>query len=196
MTKGTKVTEVFSSKIFLYHPFIMEWFLIAVATILIVGLLATVVQHAVLRTPFVRTSRKIAREMVTLAQLQPGEVVYDLGAGDGTILMEAVKMVPRIRAIGIECVPVIWFFGFLMTRGQGIRFRLSDARKVTISDADVVFLYMTPHALTELEPVLNTLKPESRIVSRAFRLPHRVPSDERVVDSVKFFLYHQANNPA
>lgn len=165
------------------------WVCIGLATLLTVGLVITVVHHWMLETPYVRTPTHVARAMVNVVGLEPGHSVYDLGAGDGSILLEARRVQPKIRATGVEVVPLVWLFGWLRTRAKGIKFLLRDARNMNLNDADVLFLYMTPHMLKELTPVLGTLKKGAKVVSRAFHLPGRTPDAERTEHGAKMFLY-------
>ncbi len=167
----------------------LAWVYIGLATLLTVGLIITVIHHWILETPYVRTSKSVARSMATFVGLEPGHSVYDLGAGDGSILLEAKSLQPKIHATGVEVVPLVWFLGWLRTRAKGIHFLLKDARKVNLKDADVLFLYMTPHMLKELTPVLGTLKKGAKVVSRAFHLPGRTPDAERTEHGAKMFLY-------
>ncbi len=168
---------------------ILAWVLLLAVIIILVVLIATMLHHLMLGTPYVRTSTRIARVMAAMAKLQPGERVYDLGAGDGSILIEAKRQVPGIHAIGVELVPLIWLLGWLRSRIRGITFLRKDARHVHIADANAVFLYMTPKALREMEPVFRTLQKGARVVSRAFHLPGRTPDEERVAGNTKLFLY-------
>ena len=165
------------------------WVCIGLASIITLGLIITVLHHLLLETPYVPTSRPIAHAMADFVGLEPGHSVYDLGAGDGSILLEAKKLQPKIHATGVEVVPLVWLLGWLRTRTKGIKFLLKDARKVNLKDADVLFLYMTPHMLKELTPVLSTMKKGSRVVSRAFHLPGRTASEERIHNGTKMFLY-------
>lgn len=167
----------------------LAWSLLILAIALTVGLLITALHHLFLMTPYIRTSRSVARAMAEFAKLQPHDQVWDVGAGDGSILLEAKQLQPGIQAIGVEVVPLVWLFGWLRTRARGIRFLLKDARHVHLGDADVVFLYMTPHMIGQLRPVLNELKQGARVVSRAFHIPGKTPAEERTVNGSKLLLY-------
>lgn len=167
----------------------LAWSLLILAIILTVGLLITALHHLFLMTPYIRTSRSLARAMAEFAGLQPQDHVWDLGAGDGSILLEAKKLQPGIRATGVEIVPLVWLLGWLRTRARGMKFLWKDARHVRLGDADVVFLYMTPHMIAQLQHVLSGLKKGARVVSRAFHIPGKTPAEERTVNGAKLLLY-------
>lgn len=171
------------------YPIMFAWSLLLIAILITAGLLVTAVHHLALRTPYVRTSPRLARAMISLAQVRPGDEVWDLGAGDGSVLLEAKKQIPAIIAVGVEVVPAIWFLGWLRTRAHGITFLLKDARRVDLSTATVVLLYMTPHMLGELMPALRRVPKGTRIVTRAFRLLGQSATEEKNVDGATLYLY-------
>jgi hypothetical protein len=156
--------------------------LLGLIVLIAIAALGTFIMHAVLRVPYVPTSRWIAREMVKAASLKGNETVYDLGAGDGVLLLTAKRSAPGIRAIGCELVPTIWLLGYvrcLLSR-KHIEFRLGSALQQDLHDADVLLLYLTPPLLRKLVPKFRgELKPGTRIVSHAFTLPG-VPGGERL----------------
>jgi ubiquinone/menaquinone biosynthesis C-methylase UbiE len=128
--------------------------------ILVLVLGGTFLWHLFLGVPYVPTPQKVVEKMVEMADLRPGDVVIDLGAGDGRFLLEAKKRCPDITAIGYELVPAVWLSGWLKTRrvDPSIQFRLGDARKVDVSPATVVFLYVAPHLMSILEKRIRNIR--------------------------------------
>lgn len=124
--------------------------------------------------PWVRTRKKMIQGMIEMAKISPGEVVMDIGCGDGIILFEVLKQFPATHVIGIDCNPLlIWRCRFRAWIG-GYRMRATflcvDLRTGTIPKADVVMLYLLPPLMEQLRPRLKmVLDPEARIVSNAFR---------------------------
>lgn len=153
---------------------------VAFALAVIVGMtlfLVTVTFHlVVLRCPFVPTNRKTARAMADMARLSGTERVYDLGAGDGAVLIEAKRRHPGITAIGVERVLTVWWLGKLrigLSR-TSVDLRLGDIFRTSVRDADVIFLYVVPHLMERLEKKFDEeLRPGTVVVSHAFRFPHR-----------------------
>jgi hypothetical protein len=141
----------------------------------------TVLMHAFLRVPYVPTSRWIAKEMIKAAKLKGHEHVYDLGAGDGRLLMMAKRRYPGIRAVGCEIVPTVWCMGIInrfFLRSK-VELYLRSALEQDIRDADVLLLYLTPTFLAKLTPKFTQeLKKGTRIVSHAFKIPGLEPKEQ------------------
>ncbi|TSC78711.1 MAG: SAM-dependent methyltransferase [Candidatus Peregrinibacteria bacterium Gr01-1014_25] len=138
----------------------------------------TFVMHLFLVVPFVPTPRRVVEAMVDAAHLQHGEIVYDLGAGDGRLLIAAARKCPGIVARGCELVPTIWLLARLRLWASGVHadIRCRNLFKQPLHDADVIFLYMLPSVMERLERKLDAeLRPDTRVVSHAFRFPGRTP---------------------
>jgi precorrin-6B methylase 2 len=126
--------------------------------------------------PWVPTREARIRKALKLAKLQPGETLYDLGAGDGRVLIMAVQEF-SIQAIGIEIGPVQCFVGWLRSlfRGsrQNIQIRCGNFYRADVSDADVIFVYLTSTQTSRLQEKLEReLKPGARVVSIAADFPN------------------------
>lgn len=105
--------------------------------------------------------------MVSLAHLKPGMIVYDLGSGDGRVLVEAAKR--GAKPVGVEMNP----FLVLLCRLKKLNVRWQNLWNADISEAQVVFVYLLPHHMNKLERKLKKeLKPGSLIVSNSFIFPH------------------------
>ncbi len=141
--------------------------------------------------PWIPTREVRIRRALELAKLQPDELLYDLGAGDGRVLVMAAKEFDA-RAVGIEIGPVQCLAGWLRIILNGCRpkarMRCGDFYKADISDADVVFVYATSAQTSKLLPLLERqLRPGARVVSIAADFPGWVPT---VVDRESLiFLY-------
>lgn len=152
-----------------------------IVTLLIV---VTAVGSLWVRTPYIPTPTAVAEQMVQLANLHGNETVYDLGAGDGALLIAAKRAHPKIRAIGIEFVPTVWLIGKLrvLFSKQKISLRLGDALTANVSDADCIFLYLLPGQMQRLETHFDRLlKPGTKVVSHVFRFPHKTPVNQREI---------------
>jgi hypothetical protein len=114
------------------------------------------------------------RRAMELAEVQPGDTVYDLNAGDGRGLVIAARDFGA-RAAGVEVEPLHCAVAWLRALFGGVIARVSvhrgDLFRADLSDADVVFLYLTPALLARLRPRLEyELRPNTRIVSMLFPL--------------------------
>ena len=130
--------------------------------------------------PWLPTSRKYVRRMLTLANVQPGEVVYDLGSGDGRVLFIAAREFGA-RAVGIELDPLrcAWTrmcIALLGLQGQ-VRVIRGDFFNQDVSEADVVTVYLLQKTNNRLQRKLwRELHPGARIVSSVFIFPGIIPA--------------------
>jgi precorrin-6B methylase 2 len=109
------------------------------------------------------------RKALQLVDLKQNETLYDLGAGDGRVLLIAAKEFGT-KAIGIEVGPtqclLIWLRIVMGGLGGQIQIKLGNYYNVDLSGADVVFIYATSRELMKLAPHLaKQMKPGSRLVS-------------------------------
>src|ERR1044072_2309398 len=117
--------------------------------------------------PYVPTPMNVVDRMLALAEIKPGDVVYDLGSGDGRIIIEAAKRY-GVRGVGIEIDPDLVAKArnnaFRENVEKIVEFRVQDALTVDVSDATVVMLYMWPEFNAKLRPTFDRqLKPGSRV---------------------------------
>ena len=141
--------------------------------------------------------RKTIRRAMQLAGVQPGEIVYDLGAGAGRAVVIAAREYGA-RAIGVEIEPVHCVVAWLWALVNGILHRVSirqkDLLKADCQDADVVFLYLSPVFVERVRPHLERqLEPGARIVSLLYEFEGWKPSDIDVGHLV--FLYRMPPQP-
>lgn len=123
-------------------------------------------------SPFIASPLRILRAMIDLADLKKTDRVYDLGCGDGRILIEASRKY-GVRATGLEYSPFIFWLARLKKQlyRADIRIVRADFYKFDFSDADVVFCYLLPEQMQKLEQKFRRLKKGSRIVSHQFEIP-------------------------
>jgi hypothetical protein len=122
--------------------------------------------------PFVPTPQDAVDEMLGLAGVKQGDLVYDLGSGDGRIVITAVQKYGA-RGVGVDIDPERIAEANENARRAGVadrvEFRQGDLFKADIRDATVVTLYLLPTVNERLKPkLLSQLKPGTRVVSHAF----------------------------
>ncbi len=121
--------------------------------------------------PFVPTPQDVVQRMLSLADVKSGDVVYDLGSGDGRLVIAAAKL--GARGVGIDIDPQRIEESRANAKAAGVsdkvEFRLQDALEADVSDATVVTLYLLSSSNAKLRPKLTAqLKPGARIVSHQF----------------------------
>ncbi len=122
--------------------------------------------------PFVPTPMDVVDKMLELAEVKKGDVVYDLGSGDGRIVIRAAKKY-GVRAVGIEMDRLLLDKARKDAKAAGVshlvEFRAEDAMKVDLTKASVVTLYMLPWFNEAMKPSFKKyLKPGARIVAHDF----------------------------
>ena len=121
---------------------------------------------------FVPTPQDVVDAMLQLANVHPGDVLYDLGSGDGRIPVSAAKRY-GIRAYGIDIDPERIREANDNAKKAGVehlvQFRREDLFKTNFKEATVVTLYLLPELNVKLRPrLLAELKPGTRVVSHQF----------------------------
>ena len=153
--------------------------------------------QAPLRSPdviFVPTPPEVVAAMLKVAKVGKGDVVYDLGSGDGRIPIAAVKDYGAARAVGIDIDPqrIKEANANLQASGLGdrVRFLSQDLFTTNISEATVVTLYLLPSLNLKLMPkLMKELKPGTRIVSHAFDMGDWVPEQTLEVEGRRVFYW-------
>jgi protein-L-isoaspartate O-methyltransferase len=153
--------------------------------------------------PYVPTPAGIVARMLELAAVRAGDVVYDLGSGDGRLVIEAAKR--GARGVGVEREARLVALATANAAKAGVaervRFTQDDLFNVSVADATVLTLYLLPRLLVQLAPKLRAeLKPGTRIVSHDYPFESWTPErlltfddDEKLynmgVGSTALYLY-------
>ena len=131
-------------------------------------------QQSASLAPFVPTPQEVVERMLDLAGVTGNDVVYDLGCGDGRIVITAAKKYGA-RGVGVDIDPRRIEESNANARKEGVEdlveFIQQDAMTVDVSPATVVTLYLLSSSNLKLRPILTRqLRPGSRIVSHAFSM--------------------------
>jgi len=124
--------------------------------------------------PFVATPLPVVKQMLTVAEVKLGEIVYDLGCGDGRVAIMAAQEFGA-RAIGVEMREDLAKQAMGKVSELGLEGRVKivqgDMFKIDLSQADVVTLYLTTSANDKVKPKLEAeLKPGTRVVSHDYEI--------------------------
>lgn len=131
--------------------------------------------------PNVRSPQHAVDRMLALAQLKPGETLYDLGCGEGQILITAAQRY-KVKAVGIEISRDLAETASEKVRKAKLQNQVTivhgDFMQTDLSKADVVTLYLAPLANASLRPNLERyLRPHTRVVSYDYPIPEWKPID-------------------
>jgi hypothetical protein len=160
---------------------LFQWILLAVQLILLCSAIAFIVHHATntfapyVNAPYVPTDYELLPTIETALDIRPGDIVYDLGCGDGRLLLYCAEKHPDARFIGIEHDwYLVWFMRMriLFERRKNITIRRGNIFTTNFSDATRIYTYLLPGAMAQLEPKLMNV----RLISRAFRMHARKPA--------------------
>lgn len=148
---------------------------------------------------FVPTDEELCRAKLRLARVRPGETVYDLGSGDGRVLLIAALEF-EARAVGIEIRPELVRLARRRARrarcGRSVRLRREDFTKTSFHDADVVFAYLTSGTLGSVRKrLVRCLRQGARVVTHDFPMPGWEPSTTELWHgddhSAQIYLYER-----
>lgn len=142
---------------------------------------------------YIPTPQPVVDAMLKLAQVKKGDILYDLGSGDGRIPVTAAK-VYGIRATGIDIDPERIAEAKANVAknkvGKLVTIRQEDLFEADFRDASVVTLYLLPSLNEKLKPrLLAELKPGTRIVSNTFDMGDWVPDKTEEVENRTIYLW-------
>lgn len=152
----------------------------------------TIAQEVDLDVPYVPTDQKVVDAMLDLAGVSEGDIHYDLGCGDGQIVISAAKR--GAIATGIDLNPVRIKEANENAKNAGLADKVTFVEgnlfEFDFSQADVLTLYLLPSVNRKLRPViLNDLKPGTKVVSHAFDMGDWEPEKTIEVNGSKLFLW-------
>lgn len=134
---------------------------------------------------YVPTPQAVVNRMLEMAGVKTGDVVYDLGCGDGRIVVTAAKKY-GVKAVGFDIDPVRVAEAQKNVQAAGVghlvRIEQADIFTLDLREASVVTLYLLPSLNVRLMPQLAQLKPGSRIVSHNFDMRGAKPVDVQRVE--------------
>jgi precorrin-6B methylase 2 len=143
--------------------------------------------------PFVPTPQEVVEGMLDLAQVKKGDTVYDLGSGDGRIVITAAKKY-GVRAVGFEIDPDLIKQSRGNIKKEGLEklaeIREQDILTVDLSPVSVLTMYLLPSVNLKLKPkILSEMKPGSRVVSHAFDMGDWKPDKTVQIDGRTVYLW-------
>ena len=150
-------------------------------------------------TVYIPTPNEVVTAMLRLAHVGPGDVVYDLGSGDGRIVIAAVRAFGAARGVGVELDAARVREANENARKAGVadrvEFRREDLFETDLRPATVVTLYLSSTINATLKPkLLAELSPGARVVSHVFETPGWTPDDRIEINRRPVFLWTIPNH--
>jgi SAM-dependent methyltransferase len=122
--------------------------------------------------PFVETPSKYLTEITEALHIGPGDIVYDLGSGDGRVVLHLARQFPEVKVVGIERNPLLCAYSNIKARRlANATFVRADIFDTDFSDATRIYAYLMTKPLNDLYTQNKFAK--VRLVSRAFKLAGR-----------------------
>jgi SAM-dependent methyltransferase len=133
---------------------------------------------------YVATPHEVVDRMLLMAKVRPLDVVYDLGCGDGRMVIAAAKKY-GVRGVGVDLDPARIREARANAKSAGVEnlvtFRVGDMFETDVTEATVVLLYLLPELNRRLKPkFFAELRPGARVVSHDFDMGREWPADEYV----------------
>ena len=144
-------------------------------------------------SPFVPTDESDVVRMLKFAGLEEGDVVFDLGSGDGRIPMEAARMNPKVRGRGIEIDEKLVAESRARAKAGGLGERVpfvhQNAFDADLKDATIITMWLWPEVMHMLRPkILAEAQPGTRVVTRMWDLG-TWPPDETTTDGTTLYKW-------
>lgn len=166
---------------------------IALLAILAVFTAPLAAKDAYFDVPYVATPPAVVTAMLKLAGASPNDVLYDLGSGDGRIVIAAARDFGVKKGIGIDIDPELITLATRNAKEAGVADRVTFTRgdifKMDFKDATILTLYLLPDVNLTLRPRILDLAPGTRVVSHAFNMGDWVPDGAGNVDMRRIYLW-------
>lgn len=149
--------------------------------LLLVALIVLLLLPALSGQPWVPANKNRIHRALEKAELKPGEVLYDLGSGDGRVLIAAARDFGA-RAVGVEISPLLYAMAWIKVQSAGVgrlvHLYWGSYYKTKLVDADVVYLYLTSRNANHLREKLGEeLKTGARVVSVSADFEGWIPAE-------------------
>lgn len=175
----------------------------AIAIVLLIFLLVSLIYAELAGAPYVPIERKAMREILKFGKVGTGDVLFDFGSGDGRVLIEAVRHFGAASALGYEISWWPYLKSKLLLKKNGLASRVKVERKSIFgmpesifSNTNVFYVYTSPETMRKLSmSEFLKMKPGSKIISPSFRIPdggeHFKLIDSADIGWHRVFLYEK-----
>lgn len=144
--------------------------------------------------PYVPTLREARTDALELLALKPGQVLYELGSGDGSLLIEAAQR--DLKVVGYELNPFLVVIAWLRTRRyrRQISIKWGNFWRADFAKADGVFVFLLDRYMERLDNLLKNAagSKDIRLVSHAFKIPGKKPLKKK--GAMRLYTYGRLAN--
>ncbi len=139
--------------------------------------------------PYSKSDEGIISQALKKAKLKTGEVLYDLGSGNGEVLLVAEKL--GVKALGYEISPFYFLWAKCRTyRHKNIEVRFQNIERLNLSKVDVIYCYLMPSILKKLATKFQKeLKKTARLISIDFQIKNMYLTDKLKVQNHTIYIY-------
>jgi len=177
-------------------PLVLKDILLVIMLIFVMMMLATVfINLFLVKVPYVPTSRKALNEILKHVKVNPQSKVHDLGCGDGRFLF-AMESQFKTECFGYELAPIPFLLSKLTQyfRRSKVNFYMKNFLKVNLSNADLIFCYLSPDLLTKLgDKLQKECKQGTQIITNTFKIsnlePVKVLARNRELKHPSIYIY-------
>jgi trans-aconitate methyltransferase len=149
------------------------------------------------KVPYKLLQEETIQEILSCLQLEPKQTIVDLGCGDGRVLIEAVRLQPKLKCIGVEKAVFPYLLARYKTKNyKNIKIFRRDVRQYDIAKSDIVFAYLLPSLLNDLAPNFRqSISNDNQLVTVQYKPNDFDPSLECKLKNKsefadRWYLYH------
>jgi len=146
-----------------------------------------------LDVPYVPTAQAVVNRMLEMADAGPNDIHYDLGSGDGRIVVTAVRDFKVKKGVGVDLDPVRIKEANANAQKANVTDRVTflqtDLFKFDFSEATVLTLYLLPDVNLKLRPTILNMKPGTRVVSHAFTMGDWRADNQESIDGETLYYW-------
>lgn len=172
--------------------------LTAILILILAVILVITAYAAKIGAPPVFTNKRHIRKLLANLDLKPGQIFYELGAGNGRVMTMAAAAKPDIKVIGFELSPIMLVWAWLnikIHRLKNAEIRWRNFFHVDFRDADFIFCFLMPKTLEKMKIKFEKeLKPGAKIISYAFQVNGWSP--EKIIKPASqsgIYIYNKKN---
>jgi 16S rRNA A1518/A1519 N6-dimethyltransferase RsmA/KsgA/DIM1 with predicted DNA glycosylase/AP lyase activity len=142
-------------------------------------------------------NKELSKKVVSFSNITKKDVLYELGSGTGALLLTATE-ISKCKSVGIEIDPVRFFVSYIRSKFNKnsalIQIIKKDFKRVNLSSATVVYMYLIPEAMKKLTPKLkDELQHGTKIISYRYKIPLSKKENTIVLSkedtTAKIYLY-------